>query len=123
MYINMTTNLMSRDVNKAIEFYQTILGFSLVTSVPAKTGGLQFAILKKDSIMLMLQEKSNFVEEYPVLAGGQPSVSLYIIVDDLAPLYESLQKYVCVTMHTTFYGKKEFAITDVDGYVLTFTEK
>jgi len=29
---------------------------------------------------------------------------------------------VYMELHTSFYGAREFAITDVDGYVLTFTK-
>ena len=127
MYTNMTTNLMVENVDKAIAFYQDILGFSVVASVPGKHDGLQFAILSKDKLTLMLQEKRNFIEEYPVLDTDKvhPSISLYITVDNFDALYEEIKgKHPINTeLHTTFYGAKEFAITDADGYVLTFTEQ
>ena len=126
MYTNMTTNLMVQSVDKAIAFYKDILDFSVIASVPGRIEELQFAILSKDKLMLMLQEKNNFIEEYPVLKTSmvQPSVSLYIMVDNFDALYEKLKsKYSINTeLHTTFYGAREFAITDIDGYVLTFTE-
>lgn len=126
MYTNMTTNLMVECVDKAIVFYKEILGFSVVASVPGKNDEFQFAILSKDNIMLMVQEKSNFIEEYPVLSTlkVQPSISLYIAVDNLDALYEEIQSKhpINTELHTSFYGAREFAITDVDGYVLTFTE-
>lgn len=127
MYTNITTNLMVRSVDKAIDFYQDILGFSLVASVPGKSDELQFAMLSKDNLMLMMQERRNFIEEYPVLNTEQvrPSISLYIMVDDFEVFYEKIKgKYPLNTdLHTSFYGAKEFAITDMDGYVLTFTEQ
>lgn len=126
MYMNMTTNLMVESVDKAIAFYQEILGFTVVASVPGKKGGLQFAILSKDHLSLMMQEKSNMIEEYPILTAEkvQPSISLYISVDDFDALYQDIKgKYPINTeLHTSFYGAKEFAIADADGYVLTFTE-
>jgi uncharacterized glyoxalase superfamily protein PhnB len=122
----MFTNLMVENVEKAIAFYRGILGFNVAVSVPGKTEGLQFAILSKDHLSLMLQEKSNMIKEYPVLDTEKvrPSVSLYISVDDFDVLYQNIKvKYPINTeMHTSFHGAKEFAITDADGYVLTFTE-
>ena len=126
MYTSMTTNLMVESVDKTIAFYTELLGFTVVASVPGKNDGLQFAILSRDKLMLMLQERSNFIEEYPALDTPkvQPSVSLYITVDNFDALYQEIKsKYTINTgLHTTFYGAREFAITDIDGYVLTFTE-
>jgi len=126
MYKNMTTNLMVESVDKTIAFYKEILGFSLVVSVPGKNDAFQFAILSKDKLMLMVQEKSNFIEEYPVLdtLKIRPSVSLYIAVDDFDALYEEIKSKhpINTELHTSFYGAREFAITDIDGYVLTFAE-
>lgn len=126
MYKTMTTNLMVESVDKAVAFYKDILGFSEVASVPGKNNELQFAILSKDQLMLMVQEKSTFIEEYPILNTPkvQPSISLYIAVDNLDALYDELKTKHSINteLHTSFYGAREFAITDVDGYVLTFTE-
>lgn len=126
MYKTMTTNLMVESVDKAVAFYKDILGFSEVASVPGKNDELQFAILSKDQLMLMVQEKSTFIEEYPILNTPkvQPSISLYIAVDNLDALYDELKTKHSINteLHTSFYGAREFAITDVDGYVLTFTE-
>jgi len=126
MFTGITTNLMVESVDKAITFYQDILGFSVVASLPGKYDGLQFAILSKDKLTLMLQEKRNFIEEYPILDTEKvhPSISLYIMVDNFDALYEEIKGKHPINkeLHTTFYGSKEFAITDADGYVLTFTE-
>jgi len=126
MYTNITTNLMVESVDKAIAFYQNILGFSVAASVPGKNDELQFAILSKDKLSLMVQEKSNLIEEYPVLETDKvyPSICLYIMADDFDALYEEIKgKYpISTDLHTSFYGAEEFAITDADGYVLTFTE-
>lgn len=126
MYTNMATNLMVESVDKAIAFYKNVLGFSVAVSVPGKNGESQFAILSKDQLMLMVQEKGNFIEEYPVLdtPNVHPSASLYITVDNFDALYDEIKaKHPIYTeRHTSFYGAKEFAITDMDGYVLVFSE-
>jgi uncharacterized glyoxalase superfamily protein PhnB len=126
MYANMTTNLMVENVDESVAFYRDTLGFSVVASVPGESGALQFAIMAKDTVMLMLQEKTNLGKEYPLLATDkvQPSVTLYIKVDNFVELYEELKDgyEILCDVHTTFYGSKEFAIVDNSGYVLTFTE-
>ena len=126
MFTNMTTNLMVENVEKSLAFYQDILGFAVVVSVPSQAGGLQFAILAKDNLTIMVQEKNNLMKEYPVLKTEklQPSITLYITVDNLDTLYSEIEKSYSINtkMHTSFYGAREFAITDADGYVLTFTE-
>ena len=126
MYRNMTTNLMVKSVNKAIDFYKGVLGFTEIVTVPGKNDEFQFAILSKDKFMLMMQEKNNLMEEYPVLRTEkvQPSVTLYIEVDNFEALFEEVKSKhpINTEIHTSFYGAREFAITDADGYILTFTE-
>lgn len=126
MYTDMATNLMVENVERSIAFYRDILGFTVFDSVPGSKGGLQFAILGKDKLMLMLQERENLIGEYPILSVSkvQPSVTLYIRVDNFDCVYADIKKQYPIykDIHTTFYGAKEFAITDPDNYVLTFTE-
>jgi uncharacterized glyoxalase superfamily protein PhnB len=126
MYKNITPNLMVESVDETVSFYKGILGFDLVTSVPSENGELQFALLSKGSLMLMFQEKCNLIKEYPLLntAKVQPSITLFITVDNFDTIFDELKhkhKILC-DIHTTFYGSREFAIADNNGYVLTFTE-
>lgn len=126
MYKSITTNLMVASVDASVKFYKEVLGLEVVASVPAKDQTLQFAILGKEAMTLMLQEKSNLSEEYPILAAEkiQPSITLYITVENFEKFYADVKSShpIYTEPHTTFYGAQEFAITDPDGYVLTFTE-
>lgn len=126
MYKNITTNLMVVSVDQSVKFYQEVLGLEVVASVPAKDQTLQFAILTKEAITLMLQEKNNLSEEYPILAAKkiQPSITMYITVENFEEFYAKVKSsyQIYTEPHTTFYGAKEFAIADPDGYILTFTE-
>lgn len=127
MYASMTTNLMVENVEKSVEFYQEMLGFKTITTVPAKTDGLQFAIISKDNLMLMLQEKNNLIEEYPLLQTKivHPSATLFISVTNFDELYKNMKdkSLINTEVHTTFYGTREFAVADKDGYILTFSEQ
>lgn len=126
MYKNITTNLMVASVDASVKFYQEVLGLEVVASVPAKNQTLQFAILAKEAMTLMLQEKENLSEEYPILAAKkiQPSITLYITVENFEEFYTTIKSNypIYTEPHKTFYGANEFTITDPDGYVLTFTE-
>ncbi|GHV01821.1 bleomycin resistance family protein [Clostridia bacterium] len=127
MYASMTTNLMTESVDESVAFYRGVLGFSVTASVPGKDGGLQFAILAKDGLSLMFQERRGLTEEYPILKAQKvrPSATLYIAVDSLGGLYEELKGKCRILrgIHKTFYGADEFAAADNNGYVLTFTQK
>ncbi|MGM0123774.1 hypothetical protein IGI37_001148 [Enterococcus sp. AZ194] len=126
MLKSITPNLMVENVTETMAFYEQKLGFTTVASVPNEAGGLQFAILVKEGLTLMFQEKENFINEYPALMTDKvkPSISLYIKTDDFEALYQELQTThtIYTEKHTTFYGSKEFAILDNTGYVLTFSE-
>jgi uncharacterized glyoxalase superfamily protein PhnB len=115
---------MVKSVEESVEFYRGVLGFTEVASVPNDNGVLQFAILAKDDLQLMFQERQSLCEEYPILATDtvRPSVSLFFRVDDFDDFYQDIQSKteLLVEKHTTFYGTQEFAIADNNGYVLTF---
>jgi uncharacterized glyoxalase superfamily protein PhnB len=126
MYTSITPNLMVENVAETMGFYER-LGFVAAAAVPKDGGGLQFAILVKDNLTLMFQDRESLTGEYPVLntAKTQPSITLYIIVDDVKAYYDEIRNdyEVQSELHKTFYGAEEFAVKDNNGYVLTFTEK
>ena len=125
MYEKITTNIMVKNVKETIKFYEEKLGFKTVLSVPSNEDKFQFAILSKDNIEIMFQEKENLIEEYPILKTGdtKPTFTLFINVKDVNKLYEDLKGKVEFTkeMHKTFYGKDEFAILDNNGNILTIS--
>lgn len=124
MYKTITPNLMVESVDETVEFYREKLGFAVADSVPNGQGKLQFAILTKDNLTLMFQERTNLIAEYPILqtAKTQPSITLYFSIDDFDATNQKLKKQIICDTHTTFYGAREFAIKDNNGYVLTFAE-
>lgn len=126
MYETITTNMMVENVTESIAFYVENLGFEVVVSVPDEEQGLQFAILAKDRISLMLQSKKSLVNEYPALAceSIQPCFTLFITVCEIHQLYEEVKGKVTIAkeMHQTFYGKNEFALFDNNGMILTISD-
>lgn len=125
MYEAVTANIMVKNVTETIAFYKEKLGFQKVLSVPESGDVLNFAILVKDKISIMLQEQHNLIEEYPTLRIEEikPTFTLFITVSDVAALYEELKDKVTLAkeLHKTFYGKDEFAVFDNNGNILTIS--
>lgn len=125
MYETVTANIMVKNVKETIAFYEEKLGFQKVLSVPESGDVLNFAILVKDKISIMLQEQHNLIEEYPALRIEEikPTFTLFITVSDVAALYEELKDKVTLAkeLHKTFYGKDEFAVFDNNGNILTIS--
>ncbi len=125
MYETITTNIMVKNVKETIQFYEEKLGFQKVLSVPEEGEVLNFAILVKDKISIMLQEQTNLLEEYQTLKTGEivPTFTLFITVNNVEEMYHSLKEKVKIAkeLHKTFYGKDEFAIFDNNGNILTIS--
>lgn len=123
MYETITTNIMVKNVKETIKFYEEKLGFKKVLSVPEEGETLNFAILNKDKISIMLQEQENLISEYPTLKTDEivPTFTLFITVNDVLAMYNELKDKVEIAkvLHKTFYGKDEFAIFDNNGNILT----
>ncbi len=125
MYETITTNIMVKNVKETIKFYEEKLGFQKVLSVPEEGEILNFAILNKDKISIMIQEQKNLLEEYSTLKTDEivPTFTLFITVDDVLKMYNELKDKVKIAkeLHKTFYGKDEFAIFDNNGNILTIS--
>ncbi len=116
---------MVKNVKETIEFYEKKLGFKKVLSVPEDGEILNFAILNKDNISLMFQERNSLLEEYPTLQKDEiiPTFTLFITVKDVKKVYEELKDNVEIfaKLHQTFYGKDEFAFFDNNKNILTIS--
>ena len=121
----LTPNLMVEDVNQTVDFYTNILGFNALATVP-ETGQLHWAMLKQGEVEIQLQLRASLTEELPIFRdkpiGG--ALTLYIGVEGIEELHDRLKDKVTIVqdMHTTFYGTKEFAIQDPNGFVLSFSQ-
>ena len=122
---SLTPNIMVEDVNETIKYYEKFLEFKKVMTVPEE-GQLDWAMIGRDGVTLMLQKRKSIVGEYPKFneqtVGG--TVVFYVSVKNIEELYQTLEDQVTIyiKLHKTFYGRKEFAIEDCNGYVITFAE-
>ncbi len=121
---SLTPNLMVKDVNKTLDFYTNILGFELIQTVPEQ-GAFDWAMVQSGGVSLMFQKENSIKAEYPNLdsyeKGG--ALTLYIKVESVKEMYESLKDKTNVIkpIHKTFYGADEFAIMDLNSFILTFS--
>lgn len=122
---SLTPNIMVADVNKTVAYYTSILGFKLIDTNPT-TGTFEWGYVMLDDVGLMFQEEKSLKEEYPSLShltiGG--ALTLYIRIQQIDAFYEKVKETVDIVkpMNKTFYGTYEFAIKDVNGFILTFSE-
>jgi uncharacterized glyoxalase superfamily protein PhnB len=132
----LTPNLMVKDIQETVKFYQEVLGFSLVMAVPETPNGMDshlengkkyvWAQVENGSIEIMFQEEKSFKEDIPVLSNISlgASASLYMEQEDIENFYASLQgkAEIIKELFTTWYGMKEFYVRDPNGYILCFGE-
>jgi uncharacterized glyoxalase superfamily protein PhnB len=122
---SLSPNLISESVNASVDYYVKNLGFTLIASVP-ESGTFNWAMIQRDNVTLMFQSLTSLQEDLPTLnlkAKGSPG-TFFIKMKGIDELYESVKGKLdlIVDMRTTFYGMKEFAIKDPDGYFMMFAE-
>lgn len=119
----LTPNLMVEDVDRTVDFYRDVLGFTLAATAPEERP-FDWAMVSSGSAELMFQSRASLGGEVPALRdrkiGG--ALTLYVEVDDVEALYERIKDRlpIVVDMHDTFYGAREFAAQDCNGYILGF---
>lgn len=124
----LTPNLIVSDIPKSIAFYRDVLGFETFQTVPEQAP-LVFAWMKKDTVNVFLNipqtEAPGTVPRELVTKSHPGSSSMYIKlhgIDELAARVAERGLTPVIAMHTEFYGMKEFAVLDPDGYLIIFAE-
>ena len=126
-YRSLTPNLMVENVNETLNYYRGVLGFEMISSVPAtEEGELAWAMVRKDDVELMFQEEDNLKKDLPELRHEEPGggFTLFLKMEGINALYDQLYEKADIVdeMRETFYGMREFTIRDVNGYYITFAE-
>jgi uncharacterized glyoxalase superfamily protein PhnB len=125
-FSTITPNLVVADMARSVAFYRDLLGFALFQSVPDQAP-YAFAWMKRDDTSVFLNALEAVREELPEMAsrpiGG--TLGLFVLIAGIDALFTRLdgKAPVVMPMRTTFYGMREFAVTDPDGYILTFAER
>lgn len=122
----LTPNLLVASVERSLAFYVDTLGFQRGMTVPNESP-FAFASVTDGAVEIFFNDAAGAVKEYPGFAGKPIGATgtLFIEVDGIDALHDRLEPIVKIVMPivTQFYGMREFAIADPDGYVITFAER
>ena len=123
----LTPNLITHDVPRSTAFYRDVLGFRVVQTVPEEAPFV-FVWLERDGVTVFVNDAKTVMAELPDARDfvvGQAGVSLFIMVEGVDELWEAVKPRARVVMpiKDQWYGMREFAVTDPDGYVVTFAER
>ncbi len=117
-----TPNLMVHNVNASLRFYEQVLGLQRRLTVPEREPYVFVSLVAGDVEIFLNQDDSEAQSEAKPKAGG---MSLYAEVKDLDQLLGRVQHHgvkIETPLNETFYGMREFAVLDPDGYMLIFAE-
>lgn len=122
----LTPNLLVANVERSLAFYVDTLGFSRSMTVPEQSPFV-FAAVTSGSIEIFVNDAATAVKEYPAFVGKPIGATgtMFIEVEGVDAIHDRLKSHVKIVMPivTQFYGMREFAIEDPDGYVITFAER
>ena len=122
----LTPNLLVANIERSLAFYVDTLGFERGMTVP-DAPPLVFASVTSGSVEVFFNDAATAVKELPVFTGKPIGATgtLFIEVDGVDALHDRLKGTVKIVMPivTQFYGMREFAFEDPDGYVITFAER
>lgn len=130
-FTKLTPNLIVRDVAASLHFYQTILGFRQGITVP-DSAPYVFGSVTNDAVEIFFNDQKVVAEEDPELAGVQPAakiggtLTLYLETDAIEEVLRAVERAKCrITMpiRTQFYGMREFAFQDPDGWTITVAQR
>jgi len=129
-FTDIVPNLIVSDVQRSMAFYRDVLGFDLVATVP-DAPPFAFAWLRRDAAAVFLNSRESIeladLASRPV--GG--TATLYVTLEaegaenGVDALFQQLDGRAPVVMPLTtqFYGMREFAVADPDGYVIFFGQQ
>jgi lactoylglutathione lyase len=125
-FTKLTPNLLVANVERSLEFYTKTLGFERGMTVP-DASPFVFGAVTAGAIEIFFNDAATAVKEYPAF-GGKPlgaTGTLFIEVEEIDALHDRIKPDVAIVMPivTQWYGMREFAIADPDGYVITFAQR
>ncbi|MFZ0287607.1 MAG: VOC family protein [Candidatus Sulfotelmatobacter sp.] len=123
----LTPNLVVRNVEASLNFYRNVLGFQPGFTVPDAPPYV-FGSVTSDGVEIFFNDQKAVAEDYPAL-GAKPiggSLTLFIEVEEFEDLFQRVQQHgakITMPMKDQFYGMREFAFEDPEGWVVTFAER
>jgi uncharacterized glyoxalase superfamily protein PhnB len=140
-FTKLTPNLLVASVERSLSFYIDVLGFTRGMTVPAESPFV-FASVTAGAVEIFFNDAAAAAKEYPGFAGRPLGATGTMFIEIEGPLttgaagtaggpcgidslHDRLTTQVKMVMPlvTQFYGLREFAIADPDGYVITFAQR
>jgi len=122
----LTPNLVVSNVEASLKFYREVLGLETGMTVPEQAPYV-FGSVTNGAVELFFNDQKVVAAEYPKLAATiGASLTLYMEVDDLKAVLGQVQKSgakISMPVTEQFYGMREFAFEDGDGYTITIAER
>ena len=126
-FTKLTPNLIVRDVAASLHFYQTVLGLKQGMTVP-DAAPYVFGSVTNGTIEIFFNDQKFVGEDYPPLAkdplGG--TLTLFIECEGIEEILAKVQNAgakVIMPLKTQFYGMREFAFQDPEGWIVTMAER
>jgi uncharacterized glyoxalase superfamily protein PhnB len=126
-FTKVTPNLIVADMEKSLKFYRDTLGFSVSQTVPDKAPFIFAWMTHGDAVVFLNQHMPPQPGQPDLFAGRQigGTMSLYFAMESIEEFLKTVEARgvkIAVPLHKEFYGMKEFAVHDPDGYLLIFAE-
>ena len=128
----LTPNLVVSSVEASINFYRNVLGFQLGGTFPGAPpyvfGSVVSGAGGADGVEIFFNDQRSVTEDYPALStkpiGG--SLTLFIEVVGIEEILTAVTKSgakITMPLKEQFYGMREFAFEDPEGWVITMAER
>jgi uncharacterized glyoxalase superfamily protein PhnB len=127
IFKKLTPNLLVANVERSLAFYEDVLGFTRGFTVPEQSPFV-FASVNGGAVEIFFNDAAGAIKEYPAFGGKALGATgtMYIEIEGVDALHDRLKAAsvpIVMPLVTQFYGMREFAIEDPDGYVITFAER
>ena len=126
-FLKLTPNLVVRDVAASMQFYRSVLAFQPAITVPEQAPYI-FGSVTSGGVEIFFNDQKTVTEDYPAL-GAKPiggSLTLFIEVEGIEEVLAAVQKHgakITMPLKQQFYGMREFAFEDPEGWVITVAER
>jgi uncharacterized glyoxalase superfamily protein PhnB len=122
-----TLNIMVDDMERTVEFYQNMLGFEVLTTVP-QAKPWTWALLRQGNVEVMFQARRSKAESLPLWekSARREKPELHMEVQGVKALYERVQSKaadIVRTLQAPERGSQEFSLRDCNDFVLTFAQR
>lgn len=123
----LTPNLVVHDVAAAMEFYRSTLGFQPAIKVPDQAPYV-FGSVTNGNVEIFFNDQKAVAADYPAL-GNRPiggALTLFIEVEGIDEILAAVQKAkakITMPLKEQFYGMREFAFQDPEGWEVTIAER